>query len=813
MLHIWIVKRSKPQMKDLQNIITPNYASCWKELGIQLDIPVETLRCIEKAYPTDLFRCCNDMLIHWHQYDAEGSWNKVINAIESPAIAMDHGVVSFPSKAVLNLVHRLKLMSINNRYKVEDDKWPLSSPKHYTNLTFILHKHRHSSKREILAIATLQKSGDFDLHKIVNHESSTQYLHESKCTKCISDIFAKIDGTNKSPYTILIEGVTGIGKTVLSKEIVFQWSNGRLLPNITLMFLVYLHDPESHKITSLNSFVNYVSYHEVAKDILQYITDNKGNNLMIIFDGYNDFSKNFSKDSFLHKIITRNIVEIPFCNVVITSRPNATASLHDKVDLRVEILGFTNEDRIAYITDALKHDDNKIEKVMKYLNNNPAVNAYCYIPLNMTIFLSVFQNDDDIAELPNTQTDINEKFICTTISRYIRKLKGVKLNFATFSEVQGMPYGTILKEISRLAFKALEKDKIVFTPAELQETCPCLTSQSENWNGLGLLKAVQVFTMENNSRNVSFNFLHFTIQEILAAYHITLMSKADQLKCMKQTFWDNRYCNTWIMYVGLTKNQQSVAFKHFLSGNRLLLHTRFLNWWNNGTYCRMKRSFVNDKIKCLHLFQCFSEAENYSLCQYVGQLLQENEIDLSGQSLSAINVLTISIFLTRSTTRYWKILDLSKCFIGDDGIRQLHNSFKSNNRGEVFIHTLNLSYDNLSQFSLKFIAGLILEWNVKNLDISFNDICWYSLNEEMVLQIMQLEIHNISIECTINENVTLFLKLSELEYLSISFNSIPARAVNRITAISQAKDNTKSVDINVTGPEKTGLICTKYTYS
>ena len=282
---------------------------------------------------------------------------------------------------------------------------------------------------------------------------------------------------------------------------------------------------------------------------------------------------------------------------------------------------------------------------------------------------------------------------------------------------------------------------------------------------------MQLFTVENNLRNVSFNFLHFTIQEILAAYHITLMSEADQLKCMRDAFWDNRYYNTWIMYVGLTKNQMPITFKHFLSGNWFLLHTRFLNWWNNGTYCRIKRPIINDKIKCLHLFQCFSEAENKDLCQYVGQLLQENEIDLSGQTLSAVNILTISSFLTRSTTKHWKILNLSECYIGDDGIKQLHDSFTSNNRSKVCIDTLNLSHNNLTQSSVEFIAGLILEWDVK--DVIFDNINQHNLNEEVIHQIIQNPVEQSGnfITCNFNNSETIFVRLSELDYLILSLSS------------------------------------------
>ena len=629
------MKKKRPDLKDLENLVTPIYACCWKEIGVQLNIPTGMLNSIEIGFPTNPTWCCNEMWMCWDEIDTVTSWYRVIKAIDSPAVSamiksfttdsVTRSVVNKTLKAVSHLSSRLKVISIKNRYKAEVDNWPLTSPKHFTSVALIHHKGQQT-QRELLAVATLQNKGDIDLRKIHSDDAPkhVEYLKQSMCTKNISDIFAKVEGTNESPSVILIEGVPGIGKTVLSKEIVFQWANGELLPNITLMFLVYLRDTESYKITSLESFVNYVSYPKVAKHVLKYITDNEGKNIMIVFDGYDELSEKRRKHSFLYKMMTQNLEEIPFCNVVITSRPNASAHLHDIVDLRVEILGFTNEDRKAYIVDALNGDNDKIDKVMTYLNKNPAINAYCYIPLNMTILLSFFENSDDtdVTELPNTQTEINEKFICTTISRYIRKLKRLDRYFSKFSEVQapcdnhkretrcvghekGVPYGRIFKEISKLAFKALEKDKIVFTTAELQETCPCLEShaQSENWNGLGLLKPVQLFTVKNNLRNVLFNFLHFTVQEILAAYHIPLMSEDDQLKCMKKTFWDNRYYNTWIMYVGLMKNQMPITFKHFLSGNWFLLQTRFLNWLDDGAYCHIKRQIINDKVIYFSVFQ------------------------------------------------------------------------------------------------------------------------------------------------------------------------------------------------------------------
>ena len=751
------------------------------------------------------------MWILWLKRDTEASWNKVINVIDSPAIADRLNISSNITleKPVDDLESRLKTMAIRNRYKVEDDNWLLTSPKHFTSVALIHHKGQQT-KKEVLAIANLHKVGKFDLTKI---HTTDEYFKQSKCTKNISDIFAEVKyagGTPERPGIILIEGVPGIGKTVLSKEILYQWAQGNLLPEMKFAFLIYLRDTKSHKINSLESFVNYFScYPERTKLILKYIIESQGRNMTIVFDGYDEVSEEIRNHSFLYEIMTRDNHIIPHCNVVITSRPNASMNLHNKVDLRVEILGFTDEDKKAYITQALNGDKNGADLIFKYLNDYPAIDAYCHIPLNMMILLNYLISIDftklKVTELPNTQTEINEKFICTTISRYIGKSKRLEIDFSNFSDVRspcdeheigepcighekGVPYGRIMKEISKLAFKALEKDKIVFASTELQEACPCLEAHLKNWDGLGLLKAVKFFSFDNNERNVSYNFLHLTTQEMLAAYHITLMSEEDQIKCMQEIFWNNKYYNVWIMYVGLAKNQLPVAFQHFLSGNWFRSSTYFKIWWYEGAYYHIKEDIINDKVKCLYLFQCFSEAENKDLCEYVGQLLQKKEIDLSDQTLSAINLYTLSLFLARSTTKEWNILNLSKCFIRDNGIHQLYKSFTSNNRSKVCIDTLNLSHNSLTQSSNEFIARLILEWNVKKLYIDETEINWKSLNEAIMYEIMQQPMQltrHISIIYDINERVMFFVRLSESEYLNFTLNSksFSENAKHEITAI------------------------------
>ena len=259
------------------------------------------------------------------------------------------------------------------------------------------------------------------------------------------------------------------------------------------------------------------------------------------------------------------------------------------------------------------------------------------------------ESDYDKNELPTTQTEINYKFICITIRRFIKRSEQRSVSISKFSEVPAT-HRNILLEISKLAFTALKSDKIVFSASEIRDFCPSLLEDPKHWNGLDLLKAVQYFSLEENTDELSFNFLHFSVQELLAAYHISLMSRTKQIKLLKETFWNIRYFNAWIMYVALTKSQP-FTFKHFLSGNKLRISTKFSIWWSGSANIGIAKKMKEDKVKCLHLFQCFTEAGNDDMCHYVGNLLQDGTIDLSGQALSAIELYTLSSFLARCVHR------------------------------------------------------------------------------------------------------------------------------------------------------------------
>ena len=531
-------------------------------------------------------------------------------------------------------------------------------------------------------------------------------------TKNMSDIFVPFtvnDGLTINPCIILIEGAPGIGKTVLAKEIAFQWAKHKLLNDKKIVLLIFLRECNFNNIKSVENLVEHVvGSSKITASLTEYFIQTEGKDLAIVFDGYDEISEEDRKNSIIAHIIYRRI--FGKCCLVITSRPTASSSLHGTVDCRVEIIGFTEEDRLDYIQTALKGKD-KVRALTLYLQSNPTINALCYIPLNMTILLCLAE--DGIDRLPKTQTDMYKKFIEMTIIRYIQKVETQVSHVITNIVELPHSHDKVFEELTRLAYKALKIDKIIFKLDEIKVVCPNLAMISSNWNGLGLLKAVQHFNAEIG--NVTFHFLHFSIQEYMAALHISTLSDNKQIKLLKETFWEHHYYNTWIMYVGITCGR-SFALRHFLSGNWFQLSTRIFK------SSSISKKLLESKIKSLHLFQCLVESNNEDMIALVSKFFESNEIDLSNQTLLPSDVNTLGFFLMRSINKHWEMLNLSGCNIGSIGINILCNRFNKQNCKTVVIKRVDLSYNQLYFSSLIQILDLLKSWHTSQLFIKGSEM-------------------------------------------------------------------------------------------
>ena len=169
----------------------------------------------------------------------------------------------------------------------------------------------------------------------------------NKTTEDINGLFSTYRGFGS--YKILIEGEPGIGKTILSSEIAAQWANKSILDDKALLFLLFMRQPKTKNISNVKSLVEHFFHDDtpLVNEITEWLINSNGKHLTIILDGYDEASRYGAFFDFVNQLIAHET--LPECGLVITSCPAESSHLHDRVNCRAEVLGFTEQTRQQFI--------------------------------------------------------------------------------------------------------------------------------------------------------------------------------------------------------------------------------------------------------------------------------------------------------------------------------------------------------------------------------------------------------------------------------------------------------------------------------
>ena len=604
--------------------------------------------------------------------------------------------VSF-AEAVALVLDCLGRTYIVTRFNTDKDTWPPQQSKHFTTLAFIYHYKNERTQREVITIAKASQSGHIDdimqaAGSCENSATSEDYdLEGYSATKDISELLAPLDHSDGSkPQTILIEGAPGIGKSFLLKHIAYLWAEKHVLFTSKLLSLLCLRDPAVQKMSSVNDLVNYFCKQEKTASNLghicaAYLYKTGGKNVTILLDGLDEFPEELHDNSFIVNILEHRVLSS--CNVIVSSRPHASAHLHDNVMLRVDILGFTEKDRECFIKQSFIGKPEKIKKLLVYLQGHPTVNSLCFIPFIMTVLVFLYKHE---VVLFDSVSELYMQFVCLTIRRHLTKLGfSPKQDINDFNKLPGF-CSNIIRDLSRLSLKALSKNQLIFSLDEIKMACPEIENARGAFNGFGLLQAVEHFSA--TCKTISFNFIHFSIQEFLAAQCVVNLPPKEEVQVLENYFWSKRYFNMFLMYIGLTRGQRS-SFRQFLS--------------DGDTQTRIADKFLTEQKRCLYLYKCFCEAGDNEMCQVISEskVFSGRTINLRGIPLLPNDVSCLGLFLANSHIKHWKRLELLSCNIRDVGCRILHHALVGNNIS-VTIENLHLSANSLTSVSAHYISDI-----------------------------------------------------------------------------------------------------------
>ena len=359
-----------------------------------------------------------------------------------------------------------------------------------------------------------------------------QILH-SRREIFIDQILEPVKGQNK-PRLFLMEGAPGIGKSTLAWELCRKWEELSCMQQYSLVVLLRLREQRVQQISEVSHlFISYESKHK--KSLVEEVSESQGSGALFILDGFDELPKTLQKVGFLLDLIRGNV--LPASTVLVTSRPSATAQLLTSCSPKhIEILGFTQESVKAYASSIFSSEPEKLKKFLDSISasENPAINSLMYVPLNAAIIVQIYLDCKSDALLPHTLTELYTLLCLTILNR------DLKIRVDKFEDLPADLHKQFL-HLSQIAFEGILKEEIIF-----HSLPPGLVH-------FGFLDAVSALY---GGGRVSYNFLHLTLQEFLAAYHISHLGSSG-LEVFKQHGKDKRWNVVWRFVAGLTK------FEHY----------------------------------------------------------------------------------------------------------------------------------------------------------------------------------------------------------------------------------------------------------
>ena len=472
----------------------------------------------------------------------------------------------------------------------------------------------------------------------------------------IQDVLKHND--DNSPIKVVVDGPPGVGKTTLCQKLCSMWAKNELEKcSFNLVFLISLIDEEASSAKNISDLVSlFHSDEEICDNVSKKIKQTNGKDMLLIFDGWDEFNGRDQNISFILDIIQgRQLLK---CNVLVTSRTYASEKLLQlqSVNRHVEVLGFEEEEIFSCIRNELTKEN--AQQLIKELKIREDVLSLCYIPFVCSMLVRVYQLSDYI--LPNTLTKFYKKYVLYAVKRAMKKQDLDPDTVESIEELQE-DQKRAFDELCCCAYEKLKMQNTTFNRNEILKL-----SHSFKCEHFGLMNCYKI------ADTTKHQFLHLTIQEFLAAWWIT--HHDDQRVMFKEHFQDSHFRMTLRFVAGLTELKddnyqeyfskevdlqcvreplfgfESHHYSTFHQNPQLLcddIHSSILS-----NYPLHEPYYDTDTIQLLHLIY---ESENKVLCQIFVSSIKNSSLCLRRVNSSQFDLLCLS-FLLKNSKITWNYL-------------------------------------------------------------------------------------------------------------------------------------------------------------
>ncbi|XP_048476669.1 NACHT, LRR and PYD domains-containing protein 3-like isoform X2 [Rhincodon typus] len=661
----------------------------------------------------------------------------------------------------------------------------------------------------------------------------------------IGQLFRSSFGKSSVSGTVVVSGPAGIGKTTMVQKIVHDWANGKIYQQFQFVFLFKFRDLNT--IAGRTSIKKLIldSYPHFGNRIEHLWEEPQG--LLFILDSLEEFKEKIDFTDLMRNTlpehqcshpeclcevsdIVRCLIQqkvLKGCSVLLTTRPTELETLRKaEINLWTEIVGFLKEQRKEYLTKYFG-DQRLAEAAFTYLEGNEILYSMCDNPSYCRIIC--YSLAPGLRQMQETQ-EVVPTTITQLFANYILNIfKNHEFNIYKHHTLSVEQIHDLVLRTGELAYMGICNNVSRFNETHL------------NYYNLERSHTLPGFLIEHKDPDTSqshFSFIHFTLQEFIAALSKYLTADAQRLPQTLTQFLDssggeNRFKIFLRFMVGLSSPGSARIIKDLLGPLPHQVTCSVIDWVKKQTEINFNNNQNNlSKHKLLESLYYLFESQHTGLMQCtvgsggilsLGDDVPYNAIRLTPVDCTVLATVicpcdeiqevnlnncclgTEEIHRLAAALHKCKVLRLQGNNLTDEGVKLLSDTLE---RADCKIQILDLSSNGISHTGAQELAkGLSSNSSLTQLNLSKNKIgdtgvislCDALSSPHCKIQTLLL-CQNLIRERTVNPLMCTLSNNQSLTHLNLNNNKLEDRGIGvLIAALGQQSCTLQTLELEGNG--------------
>ncbi|XP_043944524.1 protein NLRC3-like isoform X2 [Protopterus annectens] len=613
-----------------------------------------------------------------------------------------------------------------------------------------------------------------------------------------NELFTQLDKITHSMKRMLLVGEPGMGKSLMTQEVVRESNAGKLrYRNVLNLTFDQLNEVQDQ--TSIRKLISQKN-NPFSKAILTALI-NTPNDVLIILDGLDEFKHDLSKEAKLEgkdissslpintivfNIITKSL--LPEVSVLVTTRRADIENIAEYFDCMLILQEFSREQLESYYMSVYK------KQIRELLENcfqmNPKLRYLVHIPFNNYILHQILEgslknsNQNNCLKMLSTCSKLLSNLIYYAWNRKTKNGNDVRIHIGRVSD--SLSFSNTVYHLGKLSYHHLLSGNLNITVKDAEE----------HGVNKSILKIFHGLIFKKPDKHY-FEYQHSTVKDVFAAMYcvIEIKNAAELMECLNAWWFGkanrNPKCKLITPEITTNKTQKLQTFMRFFMGCFYMKKDLDSDHWNPNFENDSKKALTEWFVQCtqqsdfsqnnlLNLLHCLSELENHDVTKEVACSIKK--VDFFNIPLTSADISAMQFCLEHSQLDE---LDIRLCGLGDEGIKRLRRILLNSKCVRISSNNLTEKSATVLRWILEDPACAIEEMaaSTNTLECSGAQQLWKALQTNTTLRFLYVDDNNITGDAIADLDESL-KKNSTIKTIHMCCNPLGIDALRRIQDIT-----------------------------